>query len=363
MSDVRVDEADYYERPLPSVGNGALVAALLLTLIAVGGWEHAMRGKGLVPWDLADGPDHWVAERRKIDDGDVEVAIIGASRILFDTDLDVFEDVTGLRPVQLALAGTNARPFLTDLAADDDFKGLLIVGVTEIVYFMPPELGLFVAALEHYRQQTPAERFGHALYVRLQQLLAFIDPDYTLPRLLYRLQLPRRAGTFDPYDEVWKIATSEPDRQTRMWYRIESPGYLVDHAKHAWVADWEAFKSDYLGGVAPDRLAQTIAETRRDVEKIRARGGDVVFVRCPSSDFYRQVEREFYPRSKVFDRLVAETGVLGLHFEDYETMRGLTLPEWSHLSADAARTFTRAYAEELLHQSQWLRAHSPKRER
>lgn len=363
MSDVRVDEADHYERPLPSVGRGVVISAVLLMLIAVGGWELAMRAEGLVPWDLDDGPDHWVAERRKIDDRDVDVAIIGASRILFDTDLDVFEEVTGVRPVQLALAGTNARPFLTDLANDEDFKGLLIVGVTEIVFFMPPELGLFAAALDHYQQQTPAERFGHALYVRLQRFLASIDAAYTLPRLIYRLPLPRRAGTFDPYDEVWKISTNEPDRQTRMWYRIESPGYLVDHATHAWVADWEAYKSDYLGGVEPERLAQTLAEIRRDVEKIRDRGGDVVFVRCPSSDFYRRVEREFYPRSEVFDRLVAETGALGLHFEDYEAMRGLSLPEWSHLSADAARTFTRVYATELLRQSPWLRARSPRLER
>ena len=361
MSEARVDQSEFYERQLPTISAGALGLALLVLLAAVGAWEYAMRGIGLETWDLGDGPGHWAVERRKVDAGGVDVAIIGASRILFDTDLDVFENVTGIRPVQLALAGTNARAFLTDLADDEDFNGLLIIGMTELMYFSPPEGGLFEGALRFYREETPSERFGHQAYLRLQGLFAFIEPEYTLVRLISRLPMPRRAGPLDPYDGVWKLQTNEADRQTRLWYRIASPGPLLEHAQHAWVADWEYFKPTNLKGFAPDAMSETLATTHRDIEKIRARGGGVVFVRCPSSDFYQDIEREYLPRSRFYDRLIAETHALGLHFEDYESMRGLIPPEGSHLSAGDAKVFTRAYASELVKQSTWLQARMAER--
>ena len=52
-----------------------------------------------------------------------EVAIVGDSRILFDTDLDRFEALTGVRPVQLAIHGTSALTLLEDVADNPNFKG------------------------------------------------------------------------------------------------------------------------------------------------------------------------------------------------------------------------------------------------
>ena len=66
----------------------------------------AMRALGLRAGDLDDGMSHWAVERRKLAAGDHDgVVIFGSSRILFDTDLDAWEEMTGRRPVQLALAG------------------------------------------------------------------------------------------------------------------------------------------------------------------------------------------------------------------------------------------------------------------
>ena len=54
---------------------------------------------------------------------------------------------------------------------------------------------------------------------------------------------------------------------------------------------------------------------------------DVVFIRCPSSHFYQDIEREYLPRARIYDRLIAKTQTLSLHFEDYESMQGLDIPE------------------------------------
>ena len=95
-----------------------------------------MRSLGLHAGDLGDGVSYWTVERRKLAAGDHDgVVIFGSSRILFDTDLDVWEEMTGRRPIQLALVGTNPRPFLKRFAEDSDFDGLVVVGVTPEIFF------------------------------------------------------------------------------------------------------------------------------------------------------------------------------------------------------------------------------------
>ena len=43
-----------------------------------------------------------------------------------------------------------------------------------------------------------------------------------------------------------------------------------------------------------------------------------------------------------WDKLIEETGALGLHFKDHEEMQGYWLPGWSHMTSDEADRFTEA---------------------
>ena len=109
---------------------------LVLVVAATAAWEWKMRSLGLRAGDLDDGVSHWAVERRKLATGDHDgVVIFGSSRILFDTDLDVWKEMTGRRPIQLALPGTNPRSFLVRFAEESDFAGLVVVGVTPELYF------------------------------------------------------------------------------------------------------------------------------------------------------------------------------------------------------------------------------------
>jgi hypothetical protein len=345
---------EFYVRDTPELSSGVIWSVLVIVLAAVSAWEFSMRDYGLLPADSGDGPSHWSVERRRLDDGNVDVAIIGASRVLFNTNLDVFEEVTGFRPVQLALAGTSPQSFLADIAENTDFDGLLIVGMTEVVFYQPIGTGLFEGALDYYRNESPSARLSHYLYVRLSDHLAFIEPGYSLVDFLSRLEYPARPGTLAPYDEVWKIGSTGPDRQTRLWYRIEEQGFLNAHATHAWQSILGYLKPVLAPGYAPESVAKTIETTAGHIETIRGRGGEVVFIRSPSTAWFREHERQTVPREKFYDPMIERTGTLGLHFEDYPAMQGLTLPEWSHLSADDARVFTRVYTEELVRQLPYL---------
>src|SRR5687768_1829543 len=96
------------ERPVPRKPWGKIATAVTIVVATIIGlWEWQTRRLGLVPGDLRDGPSFWAEQRRRIDHEPIQVAIVGDSRILFDTDLARFEALSGVRPLQLALPGTN----------------------------------------------------------------------------------------------------------------------------------------------------------------------------------------------------------------------------------------------------------------
>ena len=93
-----------------------------------------------------------------------------------------------------------------------------------------------------------------------------------------------------------------------------------------------------------DGLTALIGSIKDDVERIRARGGRVVFVRFPSTGPLRELELEMWPREAYWDRLIRETGAPGIHFEDHSELMEFECPEWSHLTRSDAVSFTRRLA-------------------
>lgn len=328
------------ERRVPQVTWGtAAIAALTLFVCALGTWEWQMRRLGLLAGDLGPTRGAWATERRKIDRGGVPIAIVGSSRGLFGTDLDVFEQVAGIRPVQLALQGSSTRKFMADLAADPDFRGLLIVDATPLNFYIS-RAGLFDDALEYVHDQTLSQRSDHWLDQQLQRYLAYMDGDYRLMKIVEReTHLPEREGVRGPTAGVWKVATTFEGRQSFTWDRLRHDPRLRAHAVSVW--------QGAMGRAPALSLAEidaVIADTRRDVEAIRARGGDVVFLRPPSSGKLAAIESTKFPRESVWERLLAGTQARGFHYADHAETRGVTCVEESHLSRADAAAFTRAYA-------------------
>jgi hypothetical protein len=322
---------DIPAQPWPRI----LAAALSLVLVAMGAWEWRMRALGLQAGDLDDGPSFWAEQRRRLDGGDVKIAILGDSRILYDTNLARFELLTGVRPVQLAIAGSNALPFLENLASAARFNGLAIVGIADRSYFRDGA-GLGGAALERYRFESPAVRASFLLHRSLSRVLAFLDDNYRLNKLVRHLDEGWRTGAQFPVPErLWKLGTVTDERQTFLWARVENDPRVRAHQRSTW------------GRAAPQvsaaTILSTIERTRIAVAKIRARGGEVVFVRPPSAPELRVYEEETVPRSRGWDQLLERADVRGVHFVDDPAMQGLVLPEYSHLSRACAIVFTDAY--------------------
>ena len=105
----------------------------------------------------------------------------------------------------------------------------------------------------------------------------------------------------------------------------------------------------FFGRVSPlpDKEA-TMAFFLKDVAKFRAKGGNLILIRCPSSGGLRAGENQVLPRKDFWDQLVLQANVKAYHFEDYEQLKNLKCPEWSHLSPKDARFFTTELAQIML---------------
>jgi len=339
-----------FERPIPALPwRRILFAVASTTLVLMVAWEIEMRHLGLRAGDLDDGRPEWAAERRKVDTGPRDsVVIIGDSRILLDTDLDTWQRLTGRRPIQLALLGANAQPILHDLAADEHFTGLLVIGTAEFSYFTG-DGNARPAILNYLKTESPSQRTGLQIHRTLSRYLAFLDHHYTLFKLIENHQWPERKGVDGPYLDNWKVSETFDDRQSYLWDRIERDDYLRTQAQTIWAY--------FFSGppLKPDKVEQVSASTKVDIDRIRARGGEVVWVRPPSAGPLLEIEHTRYPRAKVWDKLVHNTGTFGVYFEDYPEMQHLSLPDWSHLTKSSAIAFTDAYVRVLRERVEWLK--------
>ena len=332
-----VPTRDIPTRPWARIGGFVFLAVTLLMTA----WEwNARTNLGLRAGDIDDSPQAWAEARRSADFA--PVAIVGDSRILFDTDQARFAALTGVRPVQVSHVGTDSRALLEHFANDPKFHGLLIVGMADTMYFGMPVIGLGGNAVHnYYKNGKPSQLTGLWIDRWLQNYLAFMDHDYRLSNMLPKLDHGWRKGVDSPYEDVWKISEDFPGRQFFMWDQIERDPYLRGHARHA----WDGFK----GPNVPKPLAdKVIARSAEAVRRIRSRGGDVIFIRPPSAPQLRANEQKRIPRKLGWDRLLIGASAKGIHADDLPQAQNLVIPEWSHLSRKCAAVFTDAYVRRLV---------------
>src|SRR4051812_25942305 len=118
--------------------NNFIKAGLVTVIITLGCilcYELWLRQHGYsVSFD--DDERLWANKRAEVYQPSGEaVVFIGSSRIKFDLDISTWQQETGTKAVQLAMVGSNPRPLLHNLAEDKNFKGRLIVDITEILFF------------------------------------------------------------------------------------------------------------------------------------------------------------------------------------------------------------------------------------
>ncbi len=329
-----------------------LTIAILISITATICWEVYWRNQDYVP-TLDDNKALWAVQRNKVNHlSDKDIVLTGSSRVLFDIQLDAFEKETGIRPVQLASAGSSPLPIFHDIVENTDFAGTVIVGVTPGLFFSTtfPQASPWKRAqtkVTHYHERTYAQKLNHWLSVPLQQSLALMsgheeegDENIDIKGLLRHIKIGDRVQG-SGYPPFFEFGTIDVDRNVRMTHQCATDTAFANIIKNAW-------KFILTSDMPPPDVASTTTFFLKDAKKFQDRGGNLILMRCPSTGMFKGGEAKFLPRAKLYDSLVGLTGAKSYHYEDYEELRQLDCPEWSHLSAEDADFFTSFLAKEML---------------
>ena len=330
------------EKPL---GKAAVLAAVIV-LAAVACWEIYLRNHGVtISYD--DGPPLWSDKRAMVyEPSDKAMVFIGSSRMKYDLDIQTWEKLTGLHAVQLAIEGSSPRPVLDDLANDPNFRGRLVVDATDGLFFSnsPGSQESPLKNIKYYHDRTPAQRVSFRLNKVLESNLVCLDKDnFALNAQLDALEIPSRQGVFMMPIFPMDFQRNTFDRQMYM-----TPRFVADTAlQHRVSGIWQFFgkMAAHAPPMPPEALDGIFQSVKVAVDKIKARGGEVLFLHPPSSGPALMGETMGFPREKYWDRLLTVTGCPGIHFADYPEIAHFVCPEDSHLSPQDAVVFTRHFVE------------------
>ena len=279
-----------------------LKKSFLITLILCGiglvFWELFWRSQDYYP-TIDDNKALWAVERAKVESlSSNDIILTGSSRVLFDIQLDEFEKSIGVRPIQLASAGSSPLPIFHDLVENTDFSGTIIVGVTPGLFFSTtyPKADPWLRAqskVEHYHSRTYADKINHQLSIPLQTNLVMMsgheeqgDENIDLRGILRRVKLKKRTPNpiYPPFFEFGDISL---DRNMRMTEKCATDTVFANIIKNAWkfIVTSE--------GPPPDKDGTTSFFVA-DAKKFIDRGGNLILLRCPSSGMLEagKTERE-----------------------------------------------------------------------
>lgn len=331
-------------------------AGILTTLLvasSVISWELYVRSKGF-DTSYDDDPALWSDKRRMVyEPASQSTVFIGSSRIKFDLDIPTWENTTGDHAIQLASVGSNPLPVLHHLAEDPDFKGRLVIDVTEGLFFSmsPRNNATPEKNIDYYKDQTYAQRASFVLNHGAESTLAFLDKDrLSLNAFLSALRVSNRPGVFEMPIFPGDFGRTTFERQDYMTEKMVADTNIQNEVKGIWDFFRRLNKDAPVSGAPLDSI---LASVKQSTDKIKARGGQVLFVRTPSSGPFLMGENMGFPREKYWNRLLEYTGCPGIHFADYPAIANFVCPELSHLSRPDAMVFTQNFIQILGKEQGW----------
>ncbi len=313
---------------------GALIIFIIGFIALFGGLELFWRAQGHAP-SINDSQSLWAQQRALINKnaGNPKTTVlVGASRIQLGFDTQVFRETYPDRPlVNLAIDGSPSAAVLRDLALDDDFKGLVIASV-KADWFSRDKWGLSQGYVTRYHKDyknSLDRQFNTAVTLWLQEhfvvfqhnlgvrslLKALINHE--LPDPFYLRTYPDRSRAAD-YSKMHNVNAHKEERVRRM--------RVIDQNEKP--QSFDSWRED-LKAVAGW------------VEAIQSRGGQVIFIRFPTSGEHWEIDERRYPRNEFWDQLSRLTAAPTLHFQDIDGMSDFELPDTSHLDAKDRAEFTR----------------------
>jgi hypothetical protein len=309
----------------------ALAFAILVATVGV--WELVLRNSALGP-EYVDNRALWVSTRYALNTyGSDAVAVLGASRAQRAIDPETLARELGGPVAHLAVEGTSAIPLLEDLAADPRFSGTVLFSVAPAFSFNRKlsklDQGNQAGWIRYYRSQSRSRRIEYDLRLAIQGLFAFRSPDASisrvLPEILVNGRLPEKDFKATFADRSVHIDYSKFDRPA-------NPQRIVD----LYLQNTEAYEAG--------EFADLVVYLRRLVDILNARNSRVIFLRLPSADIVRDLERRMFPHERFWGYMEQNIDAEFVHFEDYPELSGYLSVDSSHIASDNSAAFTSVLA-------------------
>lgn len=324
--------------------------AITLSFIALGSWEYHVRSEGYIAV-IDDNKALWAENFSKVKKTSKnDVVFLGSSRVHFDIQLDDWEAETGVRPIMLANDGTTPTPVFLEIVNNTNFNGTIVVGITPPLFFTPnlPQLPFWERAsvrIEHYHNGTYAEYLNYKISIPLENTFAFLNSaeedwndDIDLKTMLAQIKIGNRAA--NPMPPFYNFAKTDMNRNITMFEKTKQDTAFANTIKKVWY---------FYGSGAPPAVKEPMIELYNEmIPKFEARGGKVIFLRCPSSGGFRYGENKGIPRADFYDEFIKQTNSVGYHFEDYPELNKYICPEDSHLYTPDAKQFTTDLAKIMM---------------
>ena len=320
-----------------------LLTWVFAAAITVGGWlafETYWRGQGYAP-TVMDSFDLWSQHRARAVKSapPLRIALLGASRIQYGLSPAAFRDEThtmGLNvdPIMLAVNGHYPLAALRDLAEDQRFVGIALIGIDSRgmdrrVWNMQQKY-----VEQYHHDWSPSREVHRRLLSRVQAYALAARPDFAFVTLTKRYL----DSQGPPYKEY---VTFELDRSGGTDYR-KSDLPAIHSARVAELKNYYSVNTS----PTPDVWLAEMREVVSWVEKINARGGKVVFYREPVSGDHIKLDEENFPRMLYWDKLAAIMPALMVDFRDYPELN-IDTPDTSHIDIKDIDRHTRALVQVL----------------
>ena len=336
-----------------SIKKSAILMLVIVT-IALVGWEIRLRNIGVTTtYDVGDAL--WSDKRAMVYEPKDKVTVfIGSSRMKYDIDIPTWESITGgNKVIQLAQDGSNPIPVLLNFADDEKFKGRLLIDVTEGLFFsMSPYNNMEPNKnMKYFKNRTYAQKASFEIDKVLQSQFVFLDKEhFSLNSYLDELKFKNRPKVFVMPVWPWQFGRVSFENQEFMNEEFVRDTNLQVKVRNIWMMFAKMSTAPAVSGMPLDSIMNVV---KTATNKIKARGGEVIFTRTPSSGPYLMGEEHDYPRDKYFNRILTETQTQGFHFKDYPSTQNMICPEWSHLTLTDAVTFTKELVKALKEEKGW----------
>lgn len=334
----------------------SLIIALIASTIMLGAWEMYWRSKpDMYRVGIEDDRYFWSEHRARVEKaGQEDVIIIGSSRTGYNIVTQTWKEVQGVDPIKLAIDGKPPGPVLEDIVSNTDFNGTLVVGVAPGLFFSSKSSSRWQGAqqwVDHYHNQTYAQKLGHYLSKPLQRNLVMLTSselefynDLDLKSLLARYNTPD-ARTGNNWS-LYKFGYLDEQRNIIMLDKMTEDPEFAKKITDAW-ASFLPYIPKYNEDIEKS-VSEQIDFYETLIEKFKNKGGRMIFIRHKSEKQWNDPFQELLPREQVYDKFIQTVDCPSYHFKDHAFMNKYTLPDWSHMASDDAVNYTRDLANKLI---------------